>query len=210
MPRFQSLLVIIMTLFMSGLAMAEKFTEGTHYERINPPVGTNAPAGKVEVVEMFWYGCPHCFQFEPSLQKWLKSKPANVEFIRIPATFNPLWKLHARAFYTAEVLGVGEKIHKPLFDTYHIERNRLESQNALRDLFVKHGVKASDFDDTFNSFAVETRLARAIDLTQRYGISGVPSLIVNGKFRTSGKLHGHEQILAVLDYLIASESKKGK
>ena len=206
MRRFNTLAIII-SLFFTGMANAKAFTEGKEYESIRPPVAKSISSNKVEVVEMFWYGCPHCFQFEPTLHKWLKKKPANVEFIRVPATFRPLWKLHARAFYTAEILGVTDKIHKLMFDAYHLERNRLDTKEKLRALFVKHGVKAGDFDDTFHSFAVETRLARAVDLTQRYGIRGVPALIVNGKYRT-GKLHGHDEMIKVVEFLIKKEKRK--
>lgn len=207
MTAFRHLLIVIMTLFAIGLANAREFDEGFEYISIKPPVPTNS-GDKIEVVEMFWYGCPHCFQFEPYLQKWLKHKPANVKFVRIPATFRPLWKLHARAFYTAEILGIGEKLHKPFFDAYHLERNRLDSEKAIRAFFVKHGVKGSEFDDVFHSFAVETRLARAVDLGGRYGIDGVPSIIVNGKYRTYKRITGHANMLEVVDYLIRKESKK--
>ena len=201
------LAILSMTIWVMGSATAKDFDEGIEYERVSPPVATHN-SGKVEVVEMFWYGCPHCFQFEPHLHKWLKKKPANVDFIRIPATFNPLWKLHARAFYTAEVLGVGEKLNKALFDTYHLARNRLDTEKKIRSLFEKQGVKGSDFNDTFHSFEVETRVARAVDLTQRYGIKGVPTIIVNGKYRTSNKISGHANMLEVVDFLIRKESKK--
>lgn len=206
MPVLRQFIMVLVLLGTAGIVTAKSFDEGIEYERVKPPVPTHS-GNKVEVVEMFWYGCPHCFRFEPHLQKWLKKKPANVEFVRIPATFNKLWKLHARAFYTADVLGIAEKLHKPLFDTYHLARNRLDTEKKLRDFFVKQGVKGSDFDDTFYSFAVETRLARAVDLTQRYGISGVPSIIVNGKYRTSNKISGHASMLEVVDFLIKKESK---
>ena len=208
MSRIQVLFIIMLGFLLSGISSAASISEGPHYEKIRPAVNTTASGNEIEVVEMFWYGCPHCFQFEPHLQKWLKKKPANVKFVRVPATFRPLWKLHARAFYTAEILGVGEKLHKPMFDAYHLERNRLDSEQKLRELFVKHGVKGSDFDDTFHSFAVETRLARAVDLSERYGISGVPSMIVNGKYRNSSKLHDQNKILEVVDFLIKKESKR--
>jgi len=207
MPVLRQLIIVMVSLLATGVATAKDFDEGIEYVRINPSVPT-VSSGKVEVVEMFWYGCPHCFQFEPYMQKWLKKKPANVEFIRVPATFYPLWKLHARAFYAAEVLGVTEKIHQPMFETFHLMKNMLDSEKALRKLFVENGVKGSDFDDVFHSFAVETRLARAVDLTQRYGISGVPSMIVNGKYRTSNKISGHANMLEVIDYLVRKESKK--
>jgi len=207
MPGFRQLLISVVMLAMAGSVFAMGIKEGVQFERIQPPVPTSTSGKTVEVVEMFWYGCPHCFQFEPKLHKWLKKKPANVKFIRVPATFFPLWKLHARAFYTAEVLGVTGKLHKALFDTYHLERNRMDSQKKLRALFVKHGVKGSDFDDTFHSFAVETKVARAADLTKRYGINGVPSMIVNGKYRATEKHRGGPSMLDVVDYLIKKERK---
>jgi thiol:disulfide interchange protein DsbA len=207
MPGFRQLLISLLLLTLVSGVSAKGFSEGVDYERVSPAVPVSTSGKTVEVVEMFWYGCPHCFHFEPKLQKWLKKKPANVTFIRIPATFNPLWKLHARAFYTAEVLGVGDKLHKPLFDTYHLERNRLDTEKKIRTLFVKHGVKGSEFDDVFHSFAVETRLARAVDLTGRYGINGVPSMIVNGKYRTAEKGGNHPEMLDVVNYLIKKESK---
>ena len=209
MPRLAQFMFIIMALMVTAVTSAKEFDEGIEYVRINPVVPT-ASGNKIEVVEMFWYGCPHCFQFEPYLQKWLQKKPKNVEFVRVPATFRPLWKLHARAYYTAEVLGVSEKLHKPMFDAFHLERNKLDSEKSLRKLFVKHGVKGSDFDDVFHSFAVETKLARATDLTQRYGITGVPSVIINGKFRTSSKISGHANMLEVVDDVIRKEGRARK
>lgn len=207
MSGIRGLAIVSLVLWVFGSAVAKDFDEGMEYERITPPVPTSVAKGKVEVVEMFWYGCPHCFRFEPYLQKWLKTKPANVEFIRIPATFYPLWKLHARAYYTAKSLGVADKLHKPLFDAYHLKHNRLDSEKALRAFFVEHGVKGADFDKVFHSFAVEADLARAADYTARYGINGVPSMIVNGKYRTSNKISGHANMLEVVDFLIRKESK---
>ncbi len=207
MLGLRQLTIVIMTLIATGVATAKDFKEGVEYVRITPSVATTT-SNKVEVVEMFWYGCPHCFQFESYIKKWLKKKPQNVEFVRIPATFNPLWKLHARAYYTAEVLGVIKKVHEPIFETFHLQKNKLDSKKALRKLFVELGVKGSDFDDVFHSFSVETKLARAIDLTQRYGIRGVPSMIVNGKYRTSSKLSSNAEVLEVVNYLVRKESKK--
>ncbi|MDH5445162.1 MAG: thiol:disulfide interchange protein DsbA/DsbL [Gammaproteobacteria bacterium] len=205
MHGFRQLWVSVFILMMTGQVFAAGIKEGVSYERINPPVAKSTSGKTIEVVEMFWYGCPHCFQFEPKLHKWLKKKPANVKFVRVPATFRPLWKLHARAFYAAEVLGVSDKMHKQIFDTYHLKRDRLDTKEKLRALFVKNGVKASDFDDVFHSFAVETKLARADDLTRRYGISGVPSMIVNGKYRAAEKHRDGPSMLDVVDHLIKKE-----
>lgn len=198
-----------LALFVFGLnASAHAFDEGIEYESISPRVLPQTSSGKVEVVELFWYGCPHCFHFEPKLKRWLKKKPAHVEFIRVPATFNPRWKLHAKMYYTAEVLGLTEKLHQKIFDAYHVDRNRLASESAIRALFVKLGVDGEVFDNTFNSFSVDAKLRQAEDLTRRYGIRGVPAMVVNGKYRTTNKISGHATSLDVVDHLVKKERKK--
>ena len=178
-----------------------------------PPLA-GASDGKVKVVELFWYGCPHCFQFEPHIHKWQQSKPANVEFERIPAVFTDKngeprasWELHARAYYTADVMGILEKIHAPLFDAIHVKKQRPFSEEALRAFFVAHGVDGADFDATFNSFAVNGLVASAIRKTQEYGISGVPSLAVQGKYRIGGRMAGsYDNMLKITDFLVAKEA----
>lgn len=194
-------------IFFGFMSTAYAFTEGKEYERISPRVEKNIDGDKVEVVEMFWYGCPHCYHFEPQLHKWLKTKPAHVEFIRVPATFNPRWKLHAKMYYTAETLGVLDKMHSAIFDEYHVNRNRLRSESDIRKFFVKQGISGEDFDNTFGSFAVDSKLRRATDLTQRYGIRGVPALIVNGKYRTTNKISGRKSSLDVVDFLVKKERR---
>lgn len=198
-------LITLGFMFAIGSVHAAGFDEGIEYEKIKPPVGKQSSGKKIEVVELFWYGCPHCFQFEPHLHKWLKKKPANVEFIRVPATFRPVWKLHARMYYTVELLGLTDKLHQKIFDAYHVGRNRLGTEKEIRKFFIANGVKGEDFDNTFASFAVDTKVRRAEDLTRRYGISGVPSMIVNGKYRTSNKISGHSTMLEVIDYLIKKQ-----
>lgn len=180
-------------------------TEGFEYQRIDVPVPTET-GSKVEVLELFWYGCPHCFHLEPTLEKWLKTKPANAEFRRLPAVLNDNWAIHAKVFYTAETLGVLEKLHTPLFQAYHEQNNKLKDEAAIRQVFVANGVKAEDFDRAFNSFAVDAKVRRARDLSQRFGIDGVPAIIVNGKYRTSATLTGgHQQTMEVVNFLIAKE-----
>lgn len=182
--------------------------EGIEYQVITPPVRTANP-DKVEVVEMFWYGCPHCYRFEPEFEKWKSSAPANVEVIRIPAIFpnRPEWEASARAFYTAELLGVMDKIHKPLFDAIHKNRQRLFTKELLADFFATHGVNKDEFNQTYDSFGVQMKVNRAKDLTLRYGIGGVPSLVVNGRYQTHGSLtSGQAGMLKVVDFLIEKES----
>ncbi len=204
-------LAMLLPLLPLSVYAADTFEEGTQYAQINPPEPTSVVPGKVEVVEMFWYGCPHCYHLEPYVQQWLAHKPANVEFVRVPAIFgNKQWRLHAQAYYTAEILGVGDKIHTPLFDAIHKEKRQLNTEDALADFFAEHGVDKKQFHDAFNSFSVMVKVNHAADLTQRYGISGVPSVIVDGKYRTDGGMAGGtENIFKVVEYLVAKESKAG-
>ena len=196
--------------FISSLAVAQalQFDEGTEYQRVVPPQRTET-GDKIEVLELFWYGCPHCYHFEPLLDKWLQNKPANVEFRRMPVIFtNPKWELHAKAYYTAEALGVLDKIHRPLFDAIHAQNRDLGTEAALMAFFAQHGVSNEDFQRTFNSFSVRTKTNQAKTMTDRYGISGVPAVIVNGKYRTDGISAGTlENALAVVNYLINNEVK---
>lgn len=205
----KNILVFLLALLAAPLSFAadnKAPDEGIEYQLVTSPQPTNT-TGKVEVVEFFWYGCGHCFMFEPHISGWLKKKPENVEFIRIPAALNPGWEIHARAYYTAEVLDALNKIHEPLFNAIHVEKRKLNDETALAAFFAEHGVPEADFRKTFHSFAVETKLRRAMSLAQRYGISGVPTIIVNGKYRTDAGMTGsYENLLQVMNYLIQKES----
>ena len=190
-----------------GAALAQ-YEEGIQYERLAAPVPT-VDANKVEVVELFWYGCPHCYRLEPELKNWLKNKPANVVFVRVPAVFRPIWAFHAKVYYTAEVLGVLDKVHDAMFNAMHVQRRKMATVDEVKALFAQYGVTSEKFDNAFNSFAVDAKVRRATDLTQRYGLEGVPALVINGKYVTDGVMaHGHNGMLQVTDYLISMESKK--
>lgn len=203
--KLLAIIVVVSSLILSSVQAA--FDEGIEYRRIKPAVDTSS-ANKIEVVELFWYGCPHCFRLEPRMKQWLKNKPANVEFIRVPAIFNKRWELHAKAFYTAEILGVLDKVHGPLFDDIHVSKKKMASKAELKSFFVQHGVKAEEFDNTFDSFMVNIKVNRARDLSKRYGIDGVPSMVVNGKYLTDGPMaSGHANMMKILDHLINIESK---
>jgi len=188
---------------------------GFEYQIIKPPVPTSTTE-QVEVVEMFWYGCPHCFQFEPRLKKWLKSKPENVKFIRIPAVFRPSWQLHAQVYYTMEALKLIDKLHQPFFDAIHKKRLRLNTRKSIKNFFAENGVNNAIFEKTFDSFIVKSKVQQAVRLSRAYGISGVPSMIVNGKFRTDAKTSSindargpsHANMMKVTDTLIKQESAK--
>ncbi len=180
--------------------------EAQGYEAVNPPQPTADPA-KIEVIEFFWYGCPHCYSFEPALSAWLKTKPANVEFIRIPAVFSEQWGKHAKAYYVAEALGIVDKVHADFFDAIQEKKQSLETEEELLKFFTEHGVKESDFKDTYNSFMIDAKLRQAPALAAKYGITGVPAIIVNGKYKTNGTLAGtQEKMIDVVNQLIKKES----
>ncbi|MEZ5582087.1 MAG: thiol:disulfide interchange protein DsbA/DsbL [Candidatus Competibacteraceae bacterium] len=184
------------------------FQEGTHYQKFPAPIPATEAKDKVEVVEVFWYGCPHCYSLEPVIEQWLSNKPDNVEFLRIPAVFGRTWEIHARTFYAAEALGVEAQIHKPLMDAIHTEKRPLNTEQQLADFFAEQGVDKDAFLKAFRSFDVETRLKRSQQLVRRYRINGVPAVIINGEFWTNATMAGsHEKIFEVVDHLVAQESK---
>ena len=180
---------------------------GADYEPITPAQPTATP-GKIEVVELFWYRCPHCYRLVPVMDRWLQDKPENVEYVRMPAILSEKWALHARAYYTAEILGIVDKIHHPLFDAIHAERRDLDSEQTLETFFGEFGVDAETFKKTWRSFAVETRVRKARVMTERYGITGTPAVVVNGKYRTDGVMTGnYANMIRVIEELIAKETK---
>lgn len=200
----------------ASVAIAErdwKFKEGTHFARLTPTQPTVGGADKIEVAEIFWYGCAHCYDFEPLITRWNENKPVNARFVRIPATWNPLVKLHAQLYYTEEVLGNNGKIanieqfRNAVFAEYHRRGNRLASVDAIQAIFEKHGVSAEDFKTTWGSFEVSQKLRVADDLQRRYSITGVPAIVVNGKYRSgAAEAGGYPRLLELVDELIVKES----
>jgi thiol:disulfide interchange protein DsbA len=162
--------------------------------------------GKVEVVEVFWYACGHCYLLEPKLEAWnRKGRPAYVELVRMPAVWNDVLKTHARLFYTIEVLGKPQ-LHDEVFREINIRGNRLETPEKIEAFLVSKGVAKADFQKAFAGFAVESKLARAVDLNKRYRITSTPTVIVNGKYVTdAGIAGGEEQLFQVINALAAKE-----
>ena len=192
-----------------------QFEENQHYYRLTPTQPTIGGADKIEVAEFFWYGCPHCKDFEPYINRWAESTSANVRFVRIPATWNRGVALHAQLYYTEEVLvrnGVIEDpviFRKAVFQEYHERGNRLNSESAIQTLFARFNVSGEDFERTWNSFEVSQKLRVASDLARRYGIANVPVMVVNGKYRTGGAEAGSfTKLLEVIDELVARESAR--
>ena len=190
-----------------------KYSEGKHYTRLVPTQPTIGGADKVEVTEFFGYFCPHCSDFEPHINKWAADIPANARLVKMPIVWNPLAMLHGRMFFTAEVLarnGVIEDsnaFHMAVFQEYHRRGNRLSSEAAIRNFFSRFNVSTEDFNKTWNSFEVDQRLRVANDIMRRYKIDAVPTVVVNGKYRTgAGEAGGYPQLLELLDELIVRES----
>ena len=209
--KFKLFVTLILSVLLSNSAFSA-IDEGIEYKLVSPAQPTITKS-KIEVVELFWYGCPHCYHFEPNLKEWLKNKPDNVTFYSVPAVFNPTWALHARAFYAATSLGLFEngkhEFHNAFFEEIHKKKNRLKDKKALEKFFVRFGISAEDFNNTFDSFAVNTKVNRATTLSKRYKLDGVPTIIVNGKYRTDGPMAGgREGMIKVLDFLIKKESNK--
>ena len=192
-----------------------QYKEGTHYQRLVPSQPTIGGADKIEVAEFFWYGCPHCYDLEPTINRWDENKPANVRFVRVPAMWNEVLQLHAKLFYTEEVLvrnGVikdAAGFRETVFEEYHNRNNRLLNEQAIRRLFERFGVDDQDFDKAWNSFEVAQKMRVAADLSRRYSISSVPAIVVNGKYRTGGSEAGsYPKLIEVIDELVARESAR--
>ena len=202
------LFAILLGLAAALQATAAEYVAGKHYQVLDTPVRTAAPE-KIEVAEVFWYGCGHCFTFEPQLEQWEAGLGEDVVLARSPAIWHPTMSLHARAYYTAKALGVLDELHPALFEAMNLKKNRLASEDAIAEIFTDHGVDADSFHQTFNSFGVNSAVRQADARQRSYQISGTPEMIVDGKYRITARMAGgHQGMLAVADHLIALEREK--
>jgi len=201
--------------FLSSLAggAAAQPVAGRDYRPISPPQPTDSGA-KVEVLEFFWYGCPHCNTLQPSLRAWLKNKPADVEFKRVPAVFQDSWVPLTKAFYAIDAMGLTDKLHHDVFAAIHEQKARLQEPKVLFDWVAGKGVDKQKFIDTYNSFAVQGRAQRSIDLTRNYDIPGTPALTIDGKYLTAPSMTlkpdrsiDYDRFFQVVDQLIALARK---
>lgn len=184
---------------------AEPWQEGEHYSVLKQPIRVGS-SDQVVVSEFFWYGCGHCYTFEPMVETWAKQLPEGVLFKPSPAMWNGAMKLHAKAYYIAETLGVVDTLHSAVFHAYHVERNRLGSEAALKELFVKNGVDPEDFDKAFNSFGVNSQVNQADARARSAKVSGTPSMMVNGKYTISAsQAGGQSEMLEVAKFLVEKE-----
>jgi len=198
----------------SGVSVSHpEFAGRPNLELLNPQQPTDS-GKKVEVLEFFWYGCPHCSSLQPSLRAWLKRKPADVEFKRVPAVFQDSWVPLTKAYYTIEAMGLVDKLHHDVFSAIHEQKIRLQDTTVLFDWAAKRGVDRQKFIDTYNSFAVQSRAQRSVDMTRNYDISGTPALVVDGRYLTAPSMTlnpdnsiNYERFFRVVDELVALARK---
>ncbi len=202
------LFVLLIGLNLNNIALAGE----NLYEEVPSPQRFDEK-NKLEVLEIFWYGCPHCYHLEPALNEWLKTKPKDVTFVKMPAVLDlkHKWTETAKIFYVAEALNVFDKIHIALFQAIHEKKRNLSTEQEFAQFFNEvAGVSKEDFTKAFNSFAVDMKIRNALRLTQAYGISSVPVLIVNGKYRIdSGQTEGMKNLFKAIDELL-NEARNAK
>ena len=198
-----------MPLAFSSFAQIEKFIAGTHYIELSAPVNTN-DSSKVEVLEVFWYGCSHCFRFEPLIANWEAVMPADVDFGRFPAIWNGLMEVHAQVYYTAEAMDALDVVHEHVFNAINIEGNRLQNEGQIGALFAKYGINEDDFTKSFNSFSVRTKVNQAKQRMEAYEIRSTPNMIVNGKYlvATGQSVLTQADMLEVVDFLVEKERQQ--
>lgn len=181
--------------------------EGRDFVRLNPPAPV-PPGGKIDVIEFFSFGCPHCYSFEPLLEPWIKRLPPDVSFRRVPAAFNAPFEGYAKLFYALEAVGLAEQLHKRVFAAIHVQRQRLDKEADLAAFVNAAGGDGAKFVEAYKSFGVATKVRQGKQLSEAYKIDGVPTLGIHGRWFTSGSLAGgHERALQVADQLIARARK---
>ena len=198
----------LVALPVAAQAQAQSYKEGSDYLVLDKPAPTEAPAGKVEVVEFFWYGCPHCNSFEPQLDAWLKTAPKNVAFRRAPVSFRPDFEPHQRLYYVLEAMGKLDELHKKVFYTIHVEKQPLNSAPLVAAWAEKQGIDPAKFAEMYNSFSVSTKVRKATQLQDSYQVDGVPALGVGGRYYTSStQAKSMDRALLIATHLVALPRK---
>jgi len=200
-----ALIAVLSATFTLRLAAEERWVEGQHYQVITPPVAVGNSADVV-VTEFFWYGCGHCYTFEPMLTAWGKQLPEGAVVQPSPAVWNDPMRMHAKAFYIAEVLRVKAVMHPVIFDAMHVQRKRLVSRLELRDLFEDNGVDPDQFDKAFDSFGVDSQVRQADSRARSAKVSGTPTLMVAGKYLIETRGAGNQtNMLEIARHLVEKE-----
>ena len=185
----------------AGAAIAKTFEEGVHYLPIQP----QAPLGdgdQVEVIEFFWYGCPHCRDFEPTVTKWSAGLPEHVTFTQMPVMFGGPADLHAQVYYALQGMGELERVHEKFFHAMHVDKKKLRTRDTVDAFLEENGVDMAKFAEAMNSFAVAAKVNRARALMRRYGVRGVPALVVDGRYRSGTGFNSYQEMTEVADFLV--------
>lgn len=201
--KFTKPLFLLLVLSLSSFTlMAEEFKSGVEYTTFKKPFPVNT-GEKIEVREIFWYGCPHCYNLEAPLDKWRQeSMPANAAFIRMPGIFRENWIPYARTYYAFEALEQTEKLHHAMMNQIHVKKKRMTTKDQIADFVATQGVDRKDFLDAYNSFSVDSLSRQAGIMTKRYGITGVPTIIVDGRYLVSTSHGSKEKLFKIVNYLV--------
>jgi thiol:disulfide interchange protein DsbA len=202
--RLGAILLILAGISVGANSQEDRYVAGTHYRVLDTPVRTDDSA-RIEVIELFWYGCPGCYSFEPLMASWERTQPTDIDHKRLPAVWNSITELHAQAYFTAENLNVMEAVHNRFFEEFHENRNRLQNEVVIREFFESCGISPADFDRVFNSFSVRSLVRQAQTKMNSYGQAQTPSLFVNGKYVVTLGDGGYQQMLDIVDYLVRME-----
>ncbi|MDY0249819.1 MAG: thiol:disulfide interchange protein DsbA/DsbL [Pseudomonas sp.] len=202
---------LVMSVLLVGASLlgstvfAQELVEGRNFVTLSSPVPTAQPE-KIEVVELFWYGCPHCYQLESTINPWAAALPEDVNFVRVPAMFGGIWNVHGQMFLTLEAMKVEDKVHNSIFDALHNSGRKLSTADDIAKFVAGQGVDQALFAKTWNSFSVKSQMEKAKKLALAYQISGVPAIVVNGKYRFDiGMAGGLQETVDVADALIEKE-----
>lgn len=199
MPRYLRPLTAALLALLASAAMA---ADG--YRAIDGPTPGDDP-DTIEVMEFFWYGCPHCHRFAPVIEEWKQNRPDDVAFRHVPAVLSAAWEVHARAYYAAEIMGVLEQFHRPMFRAIHEQGQQLDSATKIGEFASSLGIDGEQFASTMRSFAVDTRVRQAKSLQQAYGVSGTPSVVIDGRYLTSGReAGGFDQMITIINERVAA------
>ena len=203
-------ILALFALLVAAPLIAAAQGDGFKYSELKPTQPVSLEGKKIEVIEFFWYGCPHCYNLEPQLESWIKKLPPDVQFRRVPAVFNARWGHDAAIFYTFEAMGVLDKLHRPFFDAIHREGLRTDNKEALAQWLQKNGVDPKKFNETLKSFTVQSKTRRAVQITTAYGIDGTPAMAVHGRYTVSVEQGGsREGMLQTVSHLV-DMVRKGK
>ena len=191
----------MLTLLLSSIAFAVEPKFNDNFKQTKNEIETSSQ-GKIEVIELFWYGCGHCFNLAPVVSKWAKQQDSSVNYQKMPVTWGPVHQLHAKLFYTIEALGVGDTAHSAVFAAMHKEGNFLASEGAILKFLEKLGMDRSETIKYMNSFSVRQKVKRATELSKQFKVTATPMIFIDGRYRIEAK-GGHSKMLKVVDHVIA-------